>query len=356
MSQQNWGRGNVYKRGKRWWIRFPDGTGKQRFESVGTDEAKARRQLERRLVEVEDERLPAKSKERRRTVGNLLDALMADWIARKKRSVAQLPATLKALRDALGDRRASSITKAELTEHVINRRAAGRAVIAKELKLLKQAYKLQKAIPVPDFPQSPKGNVRDVLIQPGEQHALVAAFTDPVHRDIAEFYFASGWRGIEIRSLKWEHVRGDMIHLVEEHSKTGATRDFPLHGAAAEIIARREAARLPFCAFVFHRNGRPISYRAFIKAWKRAAFRAGLGAVNPHDSRRAFITSAVDSGIDPQVVRTLSGHRSNVVFERYRIVSNDVLRGAVERRERYVTERAEERKVIPLAEWRTASK
>jgi integrase len=232
-----------------------------------------------------------------------------------------------------------------LTKYVVAQREAGFAgnTIGKELRLLKQAYRLHKAIPMPDFPQS-----RDVLIEPAETERLCAAFTDSAHRAMAEFYFCTGWRGNEIRSLRWENVRDDTIHLVEENSKTGETRDFPLAGKVCEILARREQQRLPFCPWVFHRNGKPISYKPYLRAWRRATIAAGLGPVNPHDCRRAFVTSAVDSGIDPQVARTLSGHKTNAVFERYRIIKTDILKTAIEQREQYVEGRANQRKIIPL--------
>ena len=94
----------------------------------------------------------------------------------------------------------------------------------------------------PTFPVKPRGKVRDVLIQPAEAERLIAAFTDTVHRDIAEFYFATGWRGREIRTLRWEHVRTDTVHLDEAYSKTREVRDFPLSGAAALTIPNRPEA------------------------------------------------------------------------------------------------------------------
>jgi integrase len=369
MKKRRRGTGRIFLRGGINWISYCV-DGKERRESAHTDDYdKAERLLNRRIVEMEDGRLPAKSKERKRTVDDLLDNLVKDYTARKKRSASAVPSHLIWLRKALGDSRAASVTKAELTHYVLDRRAAGDAesTIRKHLQLLGQAYRLQKAIPMPDFPQRPKPAVRDVLIAPAEQQRLIAALDDECDRQMAEFYFATGWRGLEIRGLQWPYVRreSDVIRLIEENSKTGEPRDFPLTGKVAEIIARREAKRLPFCPYVFHHNGKPVAYRTWLKKFKQAAIRCGLGSydpkrpkrhryvgVKPHDSRRAFCIETMDAVGDSQIVRALSGHKSNTIFERYRIVKVETLKRAIEKREQYVAQRAANRKVVSLVERR----
>jgi site-specific recombinase XerD len=370
MSRENWGRGNVYLRGSTYWIRYPDGSGKYRFESAQTsDEKKAWNLLGDRLAEAKHDILPAKAKERRRTVNHLLDALEKDYAVRQCDSAHDLLSTLKPVREAFGDRRAATIERDDLDEYIIDRRAEGyaEASIAKQLQKLKQAYGLQKAVRAPDFPVLPKGRPRDVLIAPAEQIRLIAALDDEDFRDMAEFHFATGWRGKEVRTLQWKYVRHDssVIRLAAEYSKTDEGRDFPLIGKVAEIIARRETRRVPASPYVFHRNGRPILYRTWLYALYRAACKAGLGnfddngkyhGVKPHDSRRAFITESVDAGNDAQTVMMLSGHKSARIFDHYRRVRLDILVRAVERREAHAAERAEDRKVVVLADRRIAQK
>jgi integrase len=353
VSRENWGRGNIYTRGTRLWIRYPV-DGKYRFESVGKGKTQeqARRLLEKRLVEVEKHDLPAPTKELKRAVADLLDDLQKDLEARQCRSLRSAIAVLKAVRKALGDRRASSISKADITRFIVDQRQAGFAdeTTRRQLRLLRQAYRQQKAIPVPDFPELPKGRARDFLIAPGQQARLIAAFDDECFAEMARFYFTTGWRGREIRLLEWAHIRGDTIRLVAENSKNKEPRDFPIVGAVAAILARRRLSQSRVCPFVFHRNNKAVPYTTWLCAWDAAATKADIPGAKPHDCRRAFVTNRVNAGIDPQTVRTLSGHRSNAVFERYRIITTSVLADAIERGEQYVEQRANDSKVVSLAD------
>ena len=183
MSRGEWGRGSVYERAPgKWMIRYPDGTGKQRYESAGpgANEAKAQRLLERRLLELENGNLPAKAKERKRTVNELLDDLEADYKARQRRSAYNLISVLKPVRLALGELRASTITTAKLTQYIISARAKyADESIGRQLRHLRQAFGQQSAIPIPKFPPLPRGQARDVLIRPAEQLALGMDSTHP---------------------------------------------------------------------------------------------------------------------------------------------------------------------------------
>jgi integrase len=362
LSRAAYGHGAVYKRGKRWWIRYPDGHSGQRYESAGLDRAKAEKLLERRLVEAEDDRLPAKTKERRKTINDLLDGLVGDLVARQKDSAHGTDLVLEPVRKALGGKRAASLTKADITAYIVAAREKyADETIGRQLRCLKQAYGLQKAVAAPDWPPIPHGIARDRLVEPAEQRALIAALDDECYRDMAEFYFATGWRGGEIRKLEWRHVRDDTIRLVAENTKTDTARDYPLVGAVAEIIKRRAAKRVPACSYVFHWRYRQVNYFTWLKAFKAAAVKAGLGTYDPnrqkghryqgptpHDSRRAFATESVNSGVDPQVVMKLTGHKTPRMLDRYRIISADTLARAIEKREQFVSEQQKPRKVIPL--------
>jgi hypothetical protein len=128
-----------------------------------------------------------------------------------------------------------------------------------------------------------------------------------------------------------------VIHLAEPYSKTGKTRDHPLTGIVADIIDRWETKCVPVCPFVFHRKGRPLSYKSLERAWQQAARGLGLGSIDPnrrcfkyqgvnlHDTLRAFVTDAINSGDDPQTMMVVSGHKTCAMLDCYRILKTDTL-------------------------------
>ena len=109
----------------------------------------------------------------------------------------------------------------------------------------------------------------------------------------------------------------------------------------AEIIDRRWAAR-GAAENVFHRNGRRI--RDFHTAWDNACEAAGRDGLLFHDLRRSAVRNLVSAEVDESVAMKITGHQTNSVFKRYRIVSDRDMRSALTRTEAAIkaaTERAE---------------
>jgi hypothetical protein len=183
------GTGRIFQRHQTLWIAYCV-DGKERRESAHTgDYDKAERLLNRRNVEAEDRRLPAPAKERKKTVADLCKALEADYAARQCDSAHNLKSVFKPVREAFDGKRASSVTTQDLTDFIVERRSEGYAdeSISRMLRSLRQAFRLQSALPIPKFPPIPHGKPRDVLIAPAEQRRLLAAMTDPDYRDATEF-------------------------------------------------------------------------------------------------------------------------------------------------------------------------
>jgi integrase len=359
-KQRPRGAGRIFRRHNKLWIAYCI-NGKERRESAHTDDyEKAEDLLNRRIFQLQDGKLPAPSRQRQASVNGLLDALRNHYVAHT-RSARTFQATVKPLREFMGERRANSITTADIDAYIIamRKQGYGEETIGGQLRRLMQAYRAQDVISIPRFPKMPHGQARDVLIEPADQQRLIEAFDDECFADMAEFYFVTGWRGKEIRGLQWGHIRGQSIRLVAENSKTGAARDYPLVGKVAEIIARRAVKRSLVTPHVFHRHNKPVAYDTWIKHWHIAVNKVGLAGLKPvpHDSRHAFATEAVDAGIDPQVVMALGGWKTSSMLNCYRIVTASTLARAIVQREQHVTDQAVGKdNLVVLAERRLSEK
>jgi len=84
------------------------------------------------------------------------------------------------------------------------------------------------------------------------------------------FLYLSGWRVSEMKALEWRDfdAAGMLVRLRPEISKNKDGRLLPLRNELLEVVERARETRLPECAFVFHRNGKPVG--DFRKAWKAA--------------------------------------------------------------------------------------
>ena len=93
------------------------------------------------------------------------------------------------------------------------------------------------------------------------------------------------------------------------------------------------------------RSGKPI--RSFRKSWAKAYAAAKMPGLIFHDLRRSAVRNPVSAGVDQTVAMKFTGHKTVSVFQRYRIVSDEDVRAAVERTEAAV-KLAGPRNVIPI--------
>jgi integrase len=296
-------------------------------------------------------------------VGELLDVLEADYRLRQVKSLAQILAHLKPIRDAFGDRRAVHVSAESVDRYIeqcvkggtapatINRRTQ---LLAQGFRLAVERNRLSRAPKIRHL--SEKGNARQGFFERADFEAVVSALPDYL-KDFAWFGYLSGWRKGEIGSLKWADVDmdGRVIRLRPEASKNGEGRTLGLEGELWEIVERQAAKQahekadktVAFSLTVFHCKGEPIG--DIRKAWATACKSAQAEGRLFHDLRRTAVRNMIRAGVPERVAMEISGHKTRSIFDRYNIVSEDDLREAMRKTQEYLKATPSERKVTVVS-------
>jgi integrase len=378
------GNGRIFKRPNStvWWIAYCH-RGKEIRESAAnaireaterkhgkiTDEETrkaAEKLLKHRLKEIAADSLGVKTfvgpAQERVTVGELLDALEADYRLRQVKSLPQILAHLKPIRDAFGDSRAVEVSAEAIDRYIeqcledekapatINR---GTQLLAQAFRFAIERNRLSNAPKIRRL--SEKGNARQGFFERADFDALVSALPDYL-RDFARFGYLSGWRKGEINSLKWADVDmdGHVIRLRPEASKNGEGRTLGLEGELWDIMERQTAKQayektdktMGFSLYVFHCEGEPIG--DFRKAWTSACKRAKAEGRLFHDLRRTAVRNMIRAGVTEGVAMKISGHKTRSIFDRYNIVSEKDVRDAMRKTQEYLKAAPSERKTAEL--------
>jgi len=325
------------------------------------------------------------SKGRKRTIGELVEALRKDFELRGKASPPTLSNLRRIDRD-FGMQRATAMTRSHIDDYIAQRLADGDrpATVNRALQLLSQAFKFTEVSGPRIRKLSEVGNERQGFLEV-EQVETVVAHLPEYLRDFVKCDHLIGWRKASLQSLRWPDVIDDVIYLRAVNSKTRKPETVPIEGELRDIIDRRRAAAVwqsqdglaRFSEFVFHDQGRPIG--DFRKAWATACVAAGVGkfvcrtcdadvdenrkcskcgqtwrredlkyvGAIFHDFRRTAARNLIRAGVPVPVAMKITGHRTDSMFRRYAIVSEDQKREALAKTQAYLAA-ATERKVIPM--------
>ena len=211
------------------------------------------------------------------------------------------------------------------------------------------AFKAGRIAAVPPFPTRLEelSAVRTGFVEPADFARFLAAISDTDVRDFIEWLGATGQRRGEARKLEWKYVHGDELHIPAPDTKGRKARVLPLVADLAEIIERRRALRRLDSPYIFHRDGKPT--HEFRGPWNTAVEATGL-RITPHDLRRSGVRNLIQAGVDRDVARAISGHRTEYVFARYNIVAPEQMADALRKVAAYKREAAAKAgKVVKLA-------
>jgi integrase len=97
-----------------------------------------------------------------------------------------------------------------------------------------------------------------------------------------------------------------------------------LVGELSNIIDRGQAEQVESCPYVFHRHG--IKIKHYNRAWRTAREKARLPSKLFHDSRRTAVWNMDSARVPRQTAKQLPGHKTDAVYNRYRIVNEQDIR------------------------------
>ena len=171
----------------------------------------------------------------------------------------------------------------------------------------------------------------------------------------------------EISKLEWSAFDRETwtLTLPGRITKNRRPRRLALEGPLRAIIDRRLAGRRLDCRLIFWRPylgpatvrlqpGMPVRIYEFRKSWVTACKKAGIDGGKAgrifHDLRRTGVRNLRRAGVDRKIAMAISGHRTEAVFERYIIDTDDDLREAVEKLSSYVNGLPAAPIVVPIRE------
>jgi integrase len=376
------GDGCTYLRGQTYWIAFYE-RGKLVRESARTSDPeqalKYLRRCTKAAAKAEEANVPyLTSKNRKRTVSELVAALKMHFEIEGKASPQAL-SNFRRVDQDFGAYRAMALTGEEVDAYIKQRQDADdkNASINRTTQLLKQAYVFAK------FPEqlipairklSEKGNERKGFFSPAEIERVIENLPKYL-QPFTRFGWLTGMRKGEISSLEWADVDGDVIVLQAEDAKNGEARIVPIEGEISEVVdecrkareIRRRGKIVSMSNLLFHTTaGKPI--KEFRKSWRRACCKAGVGemvcpkcalAVDEkqhcskcgadwryeelkysgrifHDLRRSAVRNMTKAGVQRHVAMSISGHKTESMFERYNISDVTDQRAALRQTQQYV--------------------
>jgi integrase len=293
----------------------------------------ALRYLRARIDSVRAERAGGPSvvtpEQKRVTINELLEGLKVDYEARHKWN-RKVECLIKPLRTYFGHVRACDLSKTMVTAYMVKMQSEGYkdSTVNRRVQLLLQSFTIAEREAPNVRRLSEIGNERKGFFERAD-FLRVLEHLPGYLKDYCLFAYTSGWRKGAISKLEWSDVDDSKVYLRAINSKNRKPVTVPVMGEIAEIVARRQAARVlenktgevVFSRYVFHRNGKRIG--DIRKSWASACEQAKVEGRIFHDFRRTAARNLVAAGVPESVAQNITGHVTNSMFKRYSITSEE---------------------------------
>ncbi len=334
-------KGSVYLRGGTYWVKYYK-WGKPYRESADTDNYdKALRFLKFKLKQIELGRFVEPRLER-----TLVESLWEPFKSNLERKHAKdtYHAEMRwdnHLKPFFVNMRIVDVTGTRLNEYVSERQGdkVKDSTIIRELAVLKRMFKVgYKSDPptvlrVPPFPELKESPARQGFLADADYTKLAneCAKEGLWLRAMLAVFYSFGWRKSELLNLRVRQVdlKARTIRLDAGTTKNNRGRlarmTEEVHTLLTACIERKQPED-----YVFTR-GDDRRVKDFRKTWKDVCERAGVPGLLVHDLRRTGARNLRRLGLAENTIMAIGGWKTNAVFKRYDIVSEDDLAEAARR-------------------------
>ena len=318
---------------KNYWIDYYDG-GKRKRERIG----RSKKASENRLREIQtakaEGRYLKKDKNASITLGQIRDWYLDLSETKQKRSYKDIRICLNNCVDRIGDIQASQLNtlnvekfrQSRLSEISVRK---GRPVLPSTINrdvanfraMLNKAedYSLIESNPIGHIKQLEENNVRERVLSQEEFDLLLNHCPEHLKGPVLIGFYIPMRKG-EIFKLTWDKVDiGRKYIRLGQETKNKTGRKIPLHPKILNYL---------------NRQPRPIQGGyIFEKRWfdrhgfDKAVQKAGIVDFRFHDLRHCAINNLRLAGNDHFSIKKVSGHKTDIAFQRYNLVTEEEMLG-----------------------------
>jgi integrase len=332
-----YGGGSLYQRGRIWWISYMV-RGRQVNESSKSSERKdAANLLKKRMGEIAAGRAVSGLTV---TVPDLLERLRLNYIETERRSIADLKGKIACLRDRFRGVRASDFGTTHIARMKESMKGdkASNATINRYLAVLRRAFTLaDRHDPplvgrVPHFEMLPEDNARTGFLTDSQYSDLKAWLPEHL-RGLLIFGYHLGMRKTALKNLRRDHVdwpnRVIRSEVPRRAKKQG--RVLPIYGDMGPWLEMQMVSwpSTPKCHWIFHLDG--VRIGDFRKSWDTACKAANVPELLFHDLRRSAVRNMERAGVPRSQAMAMTGHKTDSIYSRYAIVSEQDIKAAGEK-------------------------
>lgn len=339
-------------RGKSLWFQYHQGKKTYWKNTHSTSIKEAKRQRDSLLGEIAKGKVPPPRAEKV-TFDDLAQLVTNHYKAIGLRSLWRVNISIDHLRKFFGRDLAINITTDRIMEYRIHRQGAAVATINRELAALRTAFYLaveaKKLYDVPNFNLPKENNARKDFIEP-EKAVELRKHLPPWLLLIFALSIHSGIREGEVLGLTWDKIDWEegKIVLDPQDTKNKEHREVYL---TPEIMAMLTVQKslYPLSPWVFpskmKKNGHISDFRV---SWKKACEKAGFDKTTFHATRRSAIRDMSRSGTPEGIIMRITGHKTRSVFDRYNITSQEDIRQASQRVEKYRQDKINRENIVKM--------